>query len=116
MSSSAPSVSPPCRLRDPIRVPQLVAEVGSYHWGDPPGTRRLPQCDVVSNLVNRQLDVGVFPFGFVPTGVFQMLLAGNTGQPPMTCWAYAFPASASPNITPSTVDRSITEGFGISEK
>src|SRR5262245_22193091 len=41
--------------------------------------------------------------GSVSTGVFQMLSAGSTGQPPIICWPYAFPASATPTST--SVDR-----------
>ena len=34
--------------------------------------------------------------GSVSTGVFQMLLAGSTGQAPIVCCAFALPAANSP--------------------
>ena len=43
--------------------------------------------------------------GSVSTGVFQMLLAGSTGQVPIVCCASAVPAPINPATTSSDIER-----------
>src|SRR5262245_5648695 len=51
--------------------------------------------------------------GSVSTGVFQMLLAGRTGQLPIIGCADAVPDNAKPSTTPNTVVRVIERSSGV---